>query len=271
MGSVMSSLPPTECVKDVTLLAEQGGVRSESGCWREQAVFVKTLLSDDPEIVTRFNHEGEIAAHIQHPLAQRLLLHTNNQLIFNFVAGGSLRALLTLGPLDTDAAIAVTWGVLCVLRDLHARGIVHHDIKPENVVLKDGRAAPDAVRLVDFGMSSMHGLVLDIHSGTRMGTPHFMAPEQFAGQRGDPRSDLYSVGVLLFDCLIGTPPYENPLAWLIGQQQQPPVWPAPLCMEQLMRRCLERDPAERPQTADEFLDMLTAVRAELGLEKLTLP
>lgn len=263
----MTSLPPTEPIEDVALLSEQGGIRSQSGNWKGQAVFVKTLLTDDPDTVTRFHHEGEIAARVRHPLVHRLLLHTHNQLIFNFVPGGSLRRMLeeTAGPLSADGSTAITWGMLRVLRDLHDNGIVHHDIKPENVVLKYSEATADAVRLVDFGMSYMNGLVLDIHSGTRMGTPHFMAPEQFAGQRGDPRSDLYSVGVLLFDCLTGQLPYDNPLGWLIGMTQPEPQWPDLPEVAELLPKSLEREPDKRFQSAEDFMQALEQARAELDL------
>ena len=261
-------LPPPEPVAVLAALSHQHGVEGGSGEWRGQAVYVKTLVSDDPDTVVRFHHEGAVAARLRHPLVTPLLAHTQTQLIFPFLPGGTLRDLLRSGPLDAGGATAVAWGVLQAVRHLHACGVTHHDLKPENVLLCGGFPAPQAVRLIDFGMSHAVGPGPDIHSGTRMGTPQFMAPEQFRGVRGDPRSDLYSVGVLLFDCLAGHPPHEDALGWLIGLSEDRPTLPGPAALHPLLRRALERHPAQRPQSAQEMLTDLAAARAALGLARL---
>lgn len=195
-------------------LSEHGGVRCALAMWEGRTVFVKTLTVDYPDAIVRFQHEGRVAASLNHPLVVSPLAATTRQLVFPFIEGGTLRECLDRGPLTPAHAIEVALGILNAVDYLHAQGVTHHDVKPENILLSRGQPGFWNVRLIDFGMSHSRALPLDIHSGTRMGTPHFMAPEQFRGIRGDPRSDLYSVGVLLFDCLAGHPPFEDALGWL---------------------------------------------------------
>ncbi|RJF73163.1 serine/threonine protein kinase [Deinococcus cavernae] len=265
--STLSPIPHQQ-VDRLTPLRQRGGVQTAQGVWQGQAVFVKSLISGDPEIVDRFQHEGEVAAYLQHPNIVRLLAVTNTQLIFKFIRGGTLRDLARCGPMTPDAATAVVWGVLQAAAYLHARGVVHQDLKPENVMLLNGEANDASVRIMDFGMSHARHLHLDIHSGTRMGTPHFMAPEQFQGVRGDPRSDLYSVGVLLFDCLAGHPPYEDALGWLAGICENCAELPGPPELHPLMQGAIQRDRAERPQSAQVMLKALGQARRALGLSDL---
>ncbi|MEF2280044.1 serine/threonine-protein kinase [Deinococcus sp. YIM 134068] len=252
----MQELRASQPIARPRVLTARGGVQSVVGEWRGQEVFVKTLLAGTPEATLRFGHEGEIAASLDHPLVVPLLARTPRQLIFPFVPGRTLREVIEDGPLSTDAALCVVSGVLRAVGHLHARGVTHHDLKPENVLLRDDRARGEAVRLVDFGMSHSRALPSDIHDGTRMGTPHFMAPEQFRGVRGDPRSDLYSVGVLLFDCLAGHPPYEDALGWLVGLSDDLAPLPGPPEVHPIMRAALQRDPEDRPASAGEMLAAL---------------
>ncbi|MDO4247041.1 MAG: serine/threonine-protein kinase [Deinococcus sp.] len=269
----MPSLPAPEPVTELEVLALRSGVKGSRGLWRGEQVYVKTLVSDDPDRVAMFHHEGEVAARVSqppngHPLVTPLLRHTHDQLIFPFLPGGTLRDLARCGPMSAEAATEVTWGVLQAVAFLHARGVTHHDLKPENVLLVGGEARMDAVRLVDFGMSHATDLPLDIHSGTRMGTPHFMAPEQFQGVRGDPRSDLYSVGVLLFDCLAGHPPYEDALGWLVGISEERAAAPGPDALQPVILWAIQRDRSCRPQSAADLLGALGQARQALGLAAL---
>ncbi|GGR44553.1 serine/threonine protein kinase [Deinococcus seoulensis] len=267
----MQEFQTTQPLSNRAPLAEQPGVYSESAEWCGQPVFVKTLAADDPDSLARFQHEGRVAASLRHPLIVSPLAITPTQLIFPFVEGGTLRERLERGPLDEQQATEVASGVLCAVTYLHAQGVTHHDLKPENVMLLGGQPRWNNVRLIDFGMSHSRALPLDIHSGTRMGTPHFMAPEQFLGVRGDPRSDLYSVGVLLFDCLAGHPPYEDALGWLAGIRDRRAELPGPEPLHPLMRSALSRDRAQRPLSAAEMQHHLTSARLELNLPPLPLP
>ncbi|MDV6375560.1 serine/threonine-protein kinase [Deinococcus sp. ZS9-10] len=249
-------------------LAERSGVTSESARWHNLPVFVKTLMVDDPDARARFHHEGRVAASLNHPGIVPLLAVSPTQLIFPYVAGGTLREHLELGALDVEQATAVVLGLLDGVIYLHAQGVTHQDLKPENVLVKDGQVTRGAVRIIDFGMSHARHQPLDIHSGTRMGTPHFMAPEQFYGMRGDIRSDLYSVGVLLFDCLAGEPPYRDALGWLAGIHTTRAELPGPAALHPLMSAALSRDPAQRPESALKMQTQLCRARQTLGLPDL---
>nr|WP_217449220.1 serine/threonine-protein kinase [Deinococcus sp. JMULE3] len=253
---------------DRVTLSERAGVRCESACWAGRAVFAKTLVFDDPDTRARFEHEGSVAGSVRHPLVVSPIAVTRDALVFPLIEGVTLRERLDAGPLGADEATLVAGGVLAAVAALHACGVVHHDLKPENVMLQGGRAAFEATRVIDFGMSHSVKLPLDIHSGTRMGTPHFMAPEQFLGVRGDPRSDLYSLGVLLFDCLAGEPPFEDAFGWLAGLNERRAPLPGPAPLRTLLDRCLTRDRSQRPTAAAALYADLSAAREALGLAAL---
>lgn len=264
----MLELLPIQSIERLNVLGHRVGVESASGYWREQPVFIKSLHSSDPETTARFQHEGEVAAYLSHPLIVPMLARTETQLIYDFVPGGTLRDLARCGPMTPQEATAVTWGVLRATQYMHSRGVVHQDLKPENVMLLRGEPTDHTVRIMDFGMSHAAHLTLDIHSGTRMGTPHFMAPEQFQGVRGDVRSDLYSVGVLLFDCLAGHPPFEDAMGWLVGISENRAEFPGPPELHPVMQAAIQRDRQARPQSADVMLELLRRARQQLGLGDL---
>jgi serine/threonine protein kinase len=249
-------------------LSEHAGVLCAAGMWRARRVFVKTLTIDDPDAALRFQHEGRVAASLDHPLIVSPLALSEQQLIFPFVAGGTLRDRLELGPLAPEQATEVVLGILHAVTYLHEQGVTHHDIKPENILLSGGEPRFWNVRLIDFGMSHSRALPLDIHSGTRMGTPHFMAPEQFRGVRGDPRSDVYSVGVLLFDCLSGHLPFEDALGWLAGLHDRLAPLPGPAELHPLLRSALSRVPTERPASAEALRLEVCRARRLLGYPEI---
>lgn len=260
-----SSLP---VLTDRQLMSERSGVRCESATWAGRPVFTKALVFDEPGTRARFTHEGQVAASVRHPLVVSPLRCFPELLIFPLVDGETLRERLERGALDPDEATAVAGGLLAAVSALHECGVTHHDLKPENVMLAGARTAFDAVRVIDFGMSHSARIPLDIHGGMRMGTPHFMAPEQFLGVRGDHRSDLYSVGVLLFDCLAGGPPFEDAFGWLAGLNERREPLPGPEALHVILGRCLTRDRAQRPPTAAALYLELSDARVRLGLPAL---
>ncbi|WP_245808452.1 serine/threonine-protein kinase [Deinococcus hopiensis] len=248
------------------VLSRHGGVQSEEGVHAGQPAFIKTCLTDEPQVTARFLQEGQIAAGLSHPLIVPLLSASPRRLVFPWISGVSLRERLERGALPLPEALSVVCGVLSALVYVHAQGVTHQDVKPENVLLAGGQAEAGAVRLTDFGMSHSRALGSDLHEGTRMGTPHFMAPEQFRGVRGDPRSDLYSAGVLLFDCLAGHPPFQDALGWLTGLSPERAPLPGPPELHPLLDAALSRDLDGRPQTAQDMLRRLREVARFLGLE-----
>lgn len=248
---------PAIVVSNPSLLGMRGGVRLERGCWQGHDVFVKSLLGGDPDFRVRFHHEGLVVHRLIHPAIVPLLAHTQEQLVFPFIKGCSLRELLDLRRLSAAEAVAVTQGVLNAARFFHAQGVTHHDLKPENVMLLGGVASAESVRVTDFGMAHDRRLKEDLHAGTRMGTPQFMAPEQFQGVRGDARSDLYAAGGLLFDCLAGEPPHPDALGWLVGLSSERLPLPGPSALHPVIECALQRDPEQRPQTAQQMAALLS--------------
>ncbi len=253
----MITRPGPERARTLGTLHERSGVRLERAEWRGQAVLVKTLTEDTPELLARFHREGEIASRLNHPNIVPLLAHTRSQLIYRFIEGGDLRAKLDAGVLETREALDLTRGLLGALGHAHARGVIHLDLKPENVLLEGGR-----VRVTDFGLSHDRALPRITSRGDRFGTPHYMPPEQYQGVRNEPRSDLYSAAAILFEALAGAPPYPDPFGWLSGaSDERVPTAPGPL--RPLLDSALERDPARRPSSALAFLIELERAAEEI--------
>lgn len=265
----MSHAPADQNLVCSVSLGEWGGI----GHWRGQLgsasapetssteVFIKELLSEDRETARRFEHEGTVTARLNHAGVTKLLARHPRKHVFEWLPGESLRLLLDRQrTLPLPEALALLRELLHTLVYLHSEGVVHHDIKPENVMLPQGwPEVGQPVVLVDFGMAYDHQQPHDVHAGMRMGTPQFMPPEQFAGVRGDHRSDLYAAAALLFDTITGQPPYPNALGWLAGFDSTRLPLPEPAELQTLFETALQRDPAERVQTAAQMLSLLQGV------------
>nr|WP_234009176.1 serine/threonine-protein kinase [Deinococcus sp. NW-56] len=248
----LPSKPPALCA--LRVLGHQGGLETAQAIWDGRPIFVKRLRLADPVTQACLTHEGTVAARLSRPEAAHpgvvpLLAAEPDLLLFPWVAGGTLRDALEVGPLPVREALAVARGLLDALAHVHAQGVIHHDLKPENVLLCGGERRAGAVRLTDFGLSHARFLPECHGAETRLGTPQYMAPEQFAGVRGDPRSDLYAVGAILFECLAGHPPYADPLGWLAGHRRDRAPLPGPPALHPVLEAALCRDPAGRPPGA----------------------
>ncbi|AFZ68902.1 serine/threonine-protein kinase [Deinococcus peraridilitoris] len=251
-----------ERIRPVEVLQERLGTRVERAVWRGEQVLVKTLTSDDPEMIMRFQREGDIAARLStHPNIVPLLGHTRTQLIYRFIEGGDLRCKFERGVLEVREAVDLMRGLMAAIGHAHARGITHLDLKPENILLEGGR-----VRVTDFGLSHDRAAPRITRLGERFGTPHYMPPEQYKGVRNDPRSDLYSAGVILFEALAGTPPYRDPFSWLAGIRDERVPLPHPQALHPLLEMALARDPARRPSSAIAFLIELERAAEQLRLD-----
>jgi serine/threonine-protein kinase len=230
-------------------------------------------LSQKPEMRERFRREAEAAARLVHPFVCAIVdLGTAGELeylVMPYYAGGSLAELLarqrTLAPAPA-AATAVQ--VACALDYAHRHGVVHRDIKPDNILFdEDGN-----VVLTDFGIATarFHGRLTA--AGRAMGTPHYMSPEQAMGRLVDGRSDLYAVGLLLYEMLTGRPPFDGEDSYAVGykhvheapvppEQVVPAVSPA---LSAIVMRCLAKQPAERYDRGFELADALLAFLAGVG-------
>jgi serine/threonine-protein kinase len=221
---------------------------------------LRSRFARDPETVARFEREARIAAAIAHPNVVTVYdFGTDGGAFFialQFVAGRDLREEFEArGRLPTVDAISITRAVLAGLGAIHLAGIVHRDVKPSNILLgSDG-----VVRLTDFGVA--HEIVADrlTSHGTTIGTAAYMAPEQARGSELSPATDLYAVGVVLFESVTGRLPFahDNPMATLLAQIQTPPPRPRDVtpaaditsALEEVILRALAKDPRARFPTA----------------------
>ena len=232
----------------------------------------------------RFRREIHLAARLQHP--HILTVHDSGeaagQLWFTmpYVEGESLRTRLTReGQLPIEAALRITSEAAQALEYAHEHGVIHRDIKPENLLLTtDGNTL-----VADFGIARALGGVGGedrlTETGLSLGTPRYMSPEQAAGERSlDRRSDLYSLGCVLYEMLAGEPPFTGPSAQAILAKQFSEPLPhvrvlrpaVPEAVEHAIRRALARSPADRFATARQFAAALSAAVAPEGAPTATM-
>lgn len=244
----------------------------------ERRVAVKVMhphLADDPETTARFEREARAAARLSHPDVVAVYDQGTDGheafLVMEYVPGATLREVLRAqGRLEVGEALAVMDHVLAALGAAHLAGLVHRDVKPENVLLTaDGR-----VKVADFGLArAAAGTTVTTGTSTLFGTAAYLAPEQFSHGTADARSDVYSAGVLLFELLTGSVPFaaESPYALMqrhVSEDVPPPSSrgggiPSPV--DRLVTWATARDPRRRPVDAGALHAALVDVRDQLGL------
>jgi serine/threonine-protein kinase len=179
---------------------------------------LKRSLLSDPSIVQRFHREARAASRLRHANIISVTDFGQNDdgtlyMAMEYVAGKSLaRVIAEEFPLSEPRIVAIGQQILSALAEAHAGQILHRDLKPENVMLESRRSAPDVVKVLDFGIAKIQisgerGVTLT-QEGLVCGTPGYMSPEQWSGETLDARSDLYSVGVILYEMLTGRLPFE---------------------------------------------------------------
>jgi serine/threonine protein kinase len=244
------------------------------------------LGDDDNPLRRRFFREAQAIAALSHPGIVGLYDYgeTTDGLLFmvmELIEGPTLRQVLKeAGRLPVERAIALTAQVLDALAQAHGLGIVHRDLKPGNVMLVDAGTPDERAKLLDFGVAKVFAQdpgLADITqggSGTTLGTPRYMAPEQVINGEISPQTDLYAVGVLLFALLTGKPPFDGPSAFDIQRlhQEAPvPALPAelgvPPSVEAVLRHALEKRAADRPASARAMAAALRAAVQTAPLER----
>jgi serine/threonine-protein kinase len=242
---------------------------------------LKPQLLEDPTLVGRFEREAKAASRLNHPNVIQVLdfgrLENDGTLyiVMEYVQGKDLRLVLRDDwPLAEERLCDIMAQVCSALGEAHVNNVIHRDLKPENIMVEARRDQPDHVKVLDFGIAKI--LDTDVPGLTRhdvvCGTPQYMAPEQATGSALDERSDLYGLGIILYQMTTGHLPFDgaNSMEVLTRHVNEPPVPPrqrqpdAPISepMERLILRALEKDPAKRPQTAEQFREALLAVPAQ---------
>ncbi len=252
----------------------------------DRLVAVKTLrarLAVDPEQRDRFMREARAVNRINHKNIVEISDYGETSdgiayLVMEFVPGEPLFRLLQAGPLPLDRALHITVQIARALARAHEMGVIHRDLKPENILIVRRRNLADEVKVLDFGIAK----ILDAPSLTGsqqiFGTPGYIAPEYIKSHNIDGRSDLYSLGVVLYEMVTGELPfdYQFPGDLLVKHVTEDPIppsarCPVPACMEEFILRALAKDPNARFRDAHHFLAGARAVRDELGLQGLVEP
>ncbi len=248
--------------------------------WMDRAVAVKVLrdvYSTDPKFVTRFQREAKAVSALQHPNVVQVFDYGqtdgNYYIVMELVEGTDLRHYLRFrGVLDTNRAVIIAHDVALALSAAHRRGIVHRDVKPQNMLVgSDG-----LIKLIDFGIASVYQ---DINAkrltttGMTVGTVQYLPPEQAQGQIVSPAADVYALGIVMYEMLTGRTPFDgdSPVAVAMQHIQDAPIPPSqfnptiPATLEEVILHCLEKMPETRFRDGSELARALEAVgEAMLG-------
>jgi serine/threonine-protein kinase len=233
-----------------------------------RTVVIKVLhphLARDAEVAERFRREAEAAAKLVHPhVCQILDYGATESVVFTimpYLKGGSLAdAISKHRYVDPARAACVAAQVAVALDYAHRQGVVHRDVKPDNVLFdEDGNAV-----ITDFGIATARFHQRLTATGRAMGTPHYMSPEQAMGKLVDGRSDIYAVGILLYESLVGFPPFDGQDAFSVSYKQvhEAPVAPVdvspriPQPLSDIVMRCLAKSPASRYDRGNDLADAL---------------
>jgi hypothetical protein len=232
-------------------------------------------MQGDQQWVQRFYNEAKACSRLQHPNTIRMFDFGQTQdgrlfMTMEFLDGVSLRDALQRGPLAAQRVVKILIQCCASLAEAHSIGIIHRDIKPDNVFLLNMAGSPDFVKLLDFSVAKLlEGDRMKTQAGVVFGTPQYMSPEQGRGLPLDARSDLYALGVLAYEMLVGTVPFndENPMI-VIQMQREAAIPPMPETIpypvQMIVRRALEKDPARRYQSSGEMMQHCQQVFAELN-------
>ncbi len=241
----------------VRVLSEHGPVRVELARWRNRLVVVKSLRGFHPVFSQRLEREAAVLGKLRHDNIVPLLGAEGTSLIYEYCPGVTLEEALEHGPLRPKRSLKIVADVLKALEYAHEQGVIHLDVKPANILVKGERAL-----LTDFGFAKDLGLTAITSQDMMMGTPSYMAPEQFQGVRTDQRSDLYAAAAVLYHMLTGEPPYGSQVVRYLAGDDRVPLAPLPSHaspFEDVLMAALSRDPAARPASARAFREQLDAV------------
>ncbi|WP_174842845.1 Stk1 family PASTA domain-containing Ser/Thr kinase [Candidatus Oscillochloris fontis] len=242
-------------------------------------------MRDDADFLDRFRHEAQAAAILAHPnivdvydVGQDGDIH---YIVMEYVEGTDLKSLINReAPLAVTTAVGIAAQIARGLSAAHRAGMVHRDIKPQNVIVTDD----GHVRITDFGIAKSHLSTAMTETGVSLGTVDYISPEQAQGLQATPQSDIYALGIVLYEMLTARLPFKGDSAVAVAMKHvtEQPLTPRqinphiPVQLEGLILRAMDKDPARRPRSAQEFAEQLanysqladqeTVVNAVLGNE-----
>lgn len=233
---------------------------------REVAVkILRAQYTDDEGFISRFRQEAQSAARLIHPNIVNVYDVGRDDdayyIIMEYVKGRTLKKMISeVGPLDPMTAVIIAHGIASALKHAHSRGIIHCDIKPHNILLDENNNP----KVADFGIARAITTATMTYTASVVGSVHYLSPEQVRGEKVSAQSDLYSLGILLFEMLTGCLPYtaETPVAVaLMHVRERMPLVrevnsEVPTVLEKIVAKSLAKDKEDRYASADEFLQDL---------------
>lgn len=233
-----------------------------------------------PELRDRFRREAKAAARIDHPNVVTIyeVGEFNNRpyLVMQYVDGGSLANLIAQRELSIEEVLDIGLQICAGLAKAHQKGVLHRDLKPANILIDlEGR-----IKIVDFGLAKLRDASSITSTGEVMGTPAYMSPEQVRGQKLDPRSDIFSLGVILYQLITRQLPFagntREALYWAILQQEPEPMARykrgVPAGVQRLVDKALDKDRETRHQIVESFLaDLKREKKLLVGTAPPTVP
>jgi serine/threonine-protein kinase len=226
-----------------------------------------------PDLIRRFKEEARAVNKIRHPniidiFAFNQLRDGRHYFVMEYLEGESLTDRLARGPMDFGEMRRLLEQICSALHAAHEAGVVHRDLKPDNIWVATQTMSESRIKLLDFGIAKLNDISVAsaTQSGVPMGTPLYMPPEQGLGRAVDRRADVYALGVLLYQVFAGTLPFQGASGYEIvlkhvteapvPPSRHRPVWPKE--MEAIILDCLEKDPSKRPASAKVLLDRIEA-------------
>jgi len=231
-------------------------------------------MEADPILFDRFQREAAIGEKLDHPTVMRVYggeKRSRIYMVMEWCEGKLLRQILSEGRISRERAIRIALNVLDALEYIHEKGVVHRDLKPENIMVD----ANDNIKLIDFGIAGDAGARRLTYANftATLGTADYISPEQVKGKRGDGRTDIYAMGVILYEMLTGRLPFSGSSPMEIMNDRLlnhplPPMVADPSIspqLQEILYRALERDPQNRYARASEFAHDLQHL-GEVGVE-----
>jgi serine/threonine-protein kinase len=234
----------------------------------------------DPAFLSRFEREARLAASLGHSGVVAVYDQGRDGdlvfLVMELVDGGTLRDLLReSAPLSVPVTMSILEPLLAALGAAHAAGLVHRDVKPENVLI----SSQGAVKIADFGLVRAVSSQTMATGNVILGTVAYLSPEQVATGAADARSDVYAAGVVAYEMLTGETPFTGDTPMSVAYQHVHSDVPRPAdralgtpdALDDLIFAATRRDPAQRPRDASAFLAALVGIRSQLGLQRVQVP